>query len=109
MFALIRCLVVGLPAAGIAERTAHLGEALAIRFADLRHHLPPKPGLVLVVAPLFCPEFDAMDLIDVIGAAGYRGMLRVLAPVLPNRAIVLRELRSHAAGTGISVELVSEG
>ena len=109
MSASVRCLVVGMPTAEIAERNLRLGEALSVRFAELHHHFPPVPSLELVVAPLYCPDFDALELIDQIGAAGYRGMVRVVAPVLPNRAIVLRELRSHAARKGITVEMVNEG
>lgn len=108
MSASVRCLVVGLPTAEIAERNLRLGEALSIQFEDLHKHFPPVPSLELVVAPLYCPDFDALELIEQIGSAGYRGMLRVVAPLLPNRAIVLRELRSHAARRGITVEMISE-
>ena len=49
-----------------------------------------------------------MDLIDLFGAKGYRGNVRIVAPALPNRNVVLRELRSHAVRSGITVEMVDE-
>ena len=40
--------------------------------------------------------------------AGYRGVLRIMAPKLPNRQIVLRELRSHAVRQGLTLEMVEQ-
>ena len=103
-----RCLVIGIPAARIAERNLSHDEILSIEFADLPVEGPLPLGLELVVAPLFRTDFDALELIEALGKRDYRGTLRIVAPRLPNRNIVLRELRSHAARQGIMVELTEE-
>jgi hypothetical protein len=103
-----RCLVIGIPAARIAERNLRNDEILSIDFADLPVEGALPPGLELVVAPLFRNDFDALELIDALGKRDYRGTLRIVAPRLPNRNIVLRELRSHAVRKGITVELTEE-
>lgn len=109
MSASIRCLVVGLPEARIAERNQRRAEAVSIGFSEIGDYAPLPPNLELVVAPLFAKDFDALDLIDLIGGWGYRGNLRIVAPSLPNRSVVLRELRTHAVRKGITVEMVDEG
>jgi hypothetical protein len=53
-------------------------------------------------------EFDALEIIEALGKAGYRRTLRVVAPKLPNRQVVLRELRSHAVRQGITLEMVEQ-
>ena len=60
------------------------------------------------MVPLFCNDFDALEIIETLGAAGYRGQLRVVTPKLPNRQVVLRELRSHAVRQGITLEMVEK-
>jgi hypothetical protein len=67
--------------------------------------MPLPDSLELVVAPLFCADFDALEIIETLGSAGYRGVLRIMTPKLPNRQIVLRELRSHAVRQGLSLEM----
>ena len=104
----VRCLVIGIPAARIAERNLRHDEILSISFGDLAVAGALPPGLELVVAPLFRNDFDALELIDALGKRDYRGTLRIVAPRLPNRNIVLRELRSHAVRKGITVELTEE-
>lgn len=105
----LRCLVIGIPAATFPEGAARSDEVASIPFAQLGAYLPLPDTLELVVAPLFCDSFDALELIETLGSAGYRGVLRILAPKLPNRQIVLRELRSHAVRQGITLEMVDEG
>jgi hypothetical protein len=105
----LRCLVVGLPQVGFPESVVRAEEAAVIAYADLSLHLPPPVTLELVVAPLFCPDFDALEIIETLGKAGYRGALRIVAPRLPNRQIVLRELRSHAVRQGITLEMIEKG
>ena len=108
MSASIRCLVIGLPTARIAERNKRLAEAVSIAYSEMPDYLPLPPNLELVVAPLFSSDFDALELIDFIGSKGYRGNVRIVAPALPNRSIVLRELRTHAVRKGITIEMVDE-
>lgn len=102
----LRCLVVGLTEATFPEGSLQPDEAAVISYAELPGRLPPPPSLELVVAPLFCPDFDALEIIETLGKAGYRATLRIVTPKLPNRQIVLRELRSHAVRQGITLELV---
>lgn len=104
----VRCLVIGIPAARIAERNLRHDEIQSINFADLPVEGALPDGLELVVAPLFRDDFDALELIEALGKRDYRGTLRIVAPRLPNRNIVLRELRSHAVRRGITVELTEE-
>lgn len=104
----LRCLVVGIPAATFAQGSIRPDEAASISFAELPDHTPLPEGLELVVAPLFCAEFDALEMIEALGTRGYRGTLRIMSPKLPNRQIVLRELRSHAVRQGITLEMAEE-
>lgn len=105
----LRCLVIGIPEAKAAEGSLRPEEFASIALDELENHLPLPAALELVVAPLFCNSFDALEIIERLGAQDYRKTLRVVAPKLPNRQVVLRELRSHAARQGITVELIEEG
>ena len=105
----LRCLVIGIPDAAFSESLTGTGQARKIGVAELAGHLPLPASLELIVVPLFCSEFDALEIIETLGAAGYRGQLRVMAPKLPNRQIVLRELRAHAVRQGITLELMEQG
>ena len=102
----LRCLVVGLPEALFPEAADRRDEAAVIGFTDLPQHLSLCERLELIIAPLFCADFDALELIEMLGKADYRRALRIVAPKLPNRQIVLRELRSHAVRQGITLELI---
>jgi hypothetical protein len=104
----LRCLVVGIPTATFTDGTMRPDEASVITFDQLAPRLPLPDTLELVVAPLFCSEFDALEIIEALGAGGYRGTLRVMSPKLPNRQIVLRELRGHAVRQGITLELMEQ-
>ena len=105
----LRCLVIGIPEAKAAEGSLRPEEFASINLDALEGYLPLPAGLELVVAPLFCKAFDALEIIERLGAQDYRKILRVVAPKLPNRQVVLRELRSHAARQGITIELIEEG
>ena len=105
----LRCLVIGIPEAKAAEGSLRPEEFASIELAAFESQLPLPASLELVVTPLFCKTFDALEIIEKLGAQDYRKMLRVVAPKLPNRQIVLRELRSHAARQGITIELIEEG
>ncbi len=105
----LRCLVIGIPEAKAAEGSLRPDEFASINLDALEGYLPLPAGLELVVAPLFCKAFDALEIIERLGAQDYRKTLRVMAPKLPNRQVVLRELRSHAARQGITIELIEEG
>jgi hypothetical protein len=104
----LRCLVIGIPHARAAEGSLRPEEFASIALSEFDAQLPLPAGLELIVAPLFCNTFDALEIIERLGAVDYRKTLRVMAPKLPNRQIVLRELRSHASRQGITIELIEE-
>ena len=104
----LRCLVVGIPGATFPSGGNRLEEAASISFDAFAEFKALPVTLEMVVAPLFCTDFDALELIEALGSRGYRGVLRVVAPKLPNRQIVLRELRSHAARQGLTVDMVED-
>jgi hypothetical protein len=105
----LRCLVIGIPEAKAAEGSLRPEEFASIPLDAFESLLPLPETLELVVTPLFCNSFDALEVIEKLGAQDYRKTLRVVAPKLPNRQVVLRELRSHAARQGITIELIEEG
>jgi hypothetical protein len=100
-----RCLVVGLSKSDLPEGFEAADEAAFSRFSDLPSVLPLDGSVELVISPLFCADFDVLELLEQLGRSGFRGSLRVLAPKLPNRQVVLRELRSHATRLGIKIEI----
>jgi hypothetical protein len=100
--------MIGIPAATSTDGGVNSAEADLVSHTSLPDfHVLPE-GLELVIAPLFCEEFDALEVIEALGSKGYRGKLRIVAPKLPNRQIVLRELRAHAVRQGISLELYDD-
>ncbi len=105
----LRCLAIGIPDAVFPDGLASNGNAVSIGLDQLGGLMPLPATVELVVVPLFCAQFDALEIIETLGAAGYRGLLRVMTPRLPNRQIVLRELRSHAVRQGISLEMMEQG
>jgi hypothetical protein len=105
----LRCLAIGIPDAVFPESLAGNGGALSIAHDQLGLMLPLPGTVELVVVPLFCNQFDALEIIETLGSAGYRGQLRVMTPKLPNRQIVLRELRSHAVRQGITLDMMEQG
>ena len=100
-----RCLVVGNPGLTTATQALAADEVAAIALAELEGCLPLPDPVDLVVVPLFCADFDALDMIDRLGAQGYRRTLQVVTKKLANRQMVLRELRSHASRQGITIHL----
>jgi hypothetical protein len=53
---------------------------------------------------LFGSGVDALDIIAQLGKVGFRGLVTVMAPAMPNPRMVERELRS--AGRAMTVRLV---
>jgi hypothetical protein len=75
-------------------------------FADLLSEDTNLTNVDLVIAPLIAPGFDALELILLLGDAGFRGRLHVRAPTLPDRLMVQAELRAVARTFGFRVDLV---
>jgi hypothetical protein len=61
----------------------------------------------LVVLPLFSVRQDATTMVEALMDLGYAGAISVMAPRLPDRAMVERELR--ALGPGPRLRLVAPG
>jgi hypothetical protein len=59
----------------------------------------------LLVVPLIGAGFDAFDVIHHLGGTVFMGRVRVVSPRLPDRAMVLRELRAMADPLGLTVDL----
>ena len=76
-------------------------------FADLNAGFLAEIAPELVVLPLFSPHQDATTMVEALMALGYAGAISVMAPRLPDRAMVERELR--ALGPGTRLRLVSPG
>lgn len=56
-----------------------------------------------VVLSLMSNNRDAVEDLETLSALGFRGRCLVLAPKLPNRKMVLKELRHHAAGLRLTL------
>jgi hypothetical protein len=77
----------------------------SIDFADMLAVKPDLTNVDLVIAPLIGVEFDAIELIERLGRAKFKGRVQFMSKKLPNRQMVLRELRAVAERRGIVVDL----
>lgn len=103
-----RVLAVGLAASQIDPLMA--GAPLScvfVRFAQMTDAFLEMMAADLVVAPLFGADFDVLDLVDRLVAAGFKGKLLALTPPLPRPDAVRAEVRVHAPG--MDFELVIAG
>jgi hypothetical protein len=76
-----------------------------VPFADLRGSATDMSGIDQVIAPLFGKGFDGFELIPLLASARFQGRLSLMAGFLPNRGMVLRELRALAQPFGIEVDI----
>lgn len=84
------------------------GAALVLtRFATLDATLLARVMPDLVLAPLFGPGFDILDLAQRLTLLGYRGPLRALASALPDPEAVAREVRGHCLGIDFALILIA--
>ena len=74
-------------------------------FADLDAAYLAGVAPELVVLPLFSICHDATTMIEALMSLGYAGAISVMAPRLPDHAMVERELR--ALGPGLRLRLVT--
>jgi hypothetical protein len=87
-----------------AEMIAPVG-ARRVRLADMLQTDMDLTRVDLVIAPLIGVEIDAVELIEQLGRAKFRGRVQFMSKKLPNREMVLGELRSVATRMGIAVDL----
>ncbi len=92
-------------AIGDMTRWRETGRALPLDshvvFADFQHltdALLSETAPDIVLAPLICPSFDCIDIAQLLHGYGFSGRLRIVAPRLPDPAIVLRELQVFCPG-----------
>lgn len=77
--------------------------AVPILFSALEQKLVSSVGPTKVVVPLMARGFDAADVMEQLASCGYQGSVWVLAPKLPNRRMVERELKTMARGIQVEV------
>lgn len=66
-------------------------------FSDMRmHHVVGDHAPDLVLCPLVSCGFDAMDLLILLREAGYLGRFLVLAPQMPDIALIRSEMLAQA-------------
>lgn len=103
-----RVLAVGLAASQIEPLMAEAPlSCVFARFAQMTDDFLAQMAADVVLAPLFGPDFDVLDLVDRLGATGFRGRLLALTPPLPRPDAVRAEVRAHAPG--VAFDLVITG
>lgn len=76
---------------------------VSIMYSALEQKLVSSVSPTKVVVPLMTRAFDAAEVIEQLASCGYRGAVWVLAPKLPNRRMVERELKSMVQGIVVEV------
>lgn len=64
-----------------------------VRLTTISRELIARLAPDVVLAPLFSPGHDILDLARVLDAAGYRGQLRAWCSPIPNIALVRAEVK----------------
>ncbi|MDZ4097018.1 MAG: hypothetical protein U1D35_19150 [Paracoccaceae bacterium] len=75
------------------------------RFTAINSPLLQRVTPTCVVFSLFADGFDTLQLVSRLQDMGYRGRVFALCPPLPNRMMVLAELRN--AAPGLRIELLT--
>lgn len=96
--------VLALDCAVVFDEVSGDGVTIAA-FADLNAAYLAEVAPELVVLPLFSVRQDATTMVEALMALGYGGAISVMAPRLPDRAMVETELR--ALGPGLRLRLVT--
>jgi hypothetical protein len=82
-------------------------QIVRIPFRALTKPFLVETKAVLVLGPLVSPQLDAMQIAERLGELGFKGILRLVGPALPNPALVSREIRSASGSKDITVELTA--
>lgn len=82
-----------------------LGSLVACGLSSLDRALLDRIAPHWVVCPLLADGFDATQVISRLLQLGYTGQVMVIAPKLPDPAMVERELRALAPGMRLSLRL----
>lgn len=79
-------------------------EVTMLRYRELEAGLLDRLRPELILAPLFAPGFDGMELAQFLGELKWRGRLRLMTHALPRPGVVRSELA--AACPGADVDLI---
>lgn len=63
----------------------------------------------IILSPLFCHEFDVVDVATRLRELGFKGRYRAIWQTVPNAAIISTEVRGHAPGLDFDIVLVPAG
>ncbi len=102
-------MTIGFGPGAVPSMPAYDDDVISIAYSDLLLRTVDIANCSLVITPLFGPGFDAIELLEELAETPFCGSVRVEAPKLPNKRLVLRELRSVADRSGIHVDLVELG
>lgn len=105
-----RVLAVGLTAADVAAcPDGPVRNCVFVRFRQMTPELIAVAAPDIVLAPLFGPDFDILDIADALAAAAFAGRLVALAAPLPRPDAVRSEVLAHAPGLSFELVMVEEG
>ncbi|MDQ2088610.1 hypothetical protein [Marimonas arenosa] len=76
---------------------------LFLDFNQLTRELLRQTDPDQVVSWLFCTAYDAHDVAHILTGCGFRGRYRAIAPALPNKAAVAREIRRAFPGLNFDI------
>lgn len=85
------------------------GSVVATTLAGIDRSLLARVSPDAVAFSLIGPDADATQVLSLLTACGYAGEAIILAPRLPNRAMVARELASLAPSVTLTLLETSDG
>ncbi|SFR04540.1 hypothetical protein [Poseidonocella sedimentorum] len=74
-----------------------------VGFEDLTPELVTLNCPAVIFAPLFCSEFDAIELAQRLAELGFTGLFRPVCQPLPKPEMVEREIRAMAPGLDVKL------
>ncbi len=103
-------------AVGEVEKWKRSGRALPqdsqialAEFHDISPELLQTLNPDVVLSPLLCPAFDCLDLAQALTRSGFRGRYRIIAPALPNPAVIISEIEMLCPELDFSFIFTSDG
>ena len=63
----------------------------------------------IILSPLFCYEFDVVDVATRLRDLGFKGRYRAIWQTVPNATIISTEVRRHAPGVDFDLLLMPTG
>ncbi len=78
-------------------------------FHDISPELLQTLNPDVVLSPLLCPAFDCLDLAQALTRSGFRGRYRIIAPALPDPAVIISEIEMLCPGLDFSFIFTTDG